>query len=157
MFWIFFILFSFARPHTEHHWSCLCQKCFYSSGLHMILHTEHRWSCLCQECFHSSNLHMTLECRDTKLWPVSGCITMSLILKGRSQQNLYAKYHDEPHETESMRDGRRIFSSTQTIHEVYVQAFQYYYVPDLSCSTSTKAIFSPHQGIMHMYSSSVLV
>jgi hypothetical protein len=40
---------------------------------------------------------------------------------------------------------------------VYVQVFQYYYVQDLSCSTSTEAIFSPHQGIMHMYSSSVLV
>ncbi len=23
-------------------------------------------------------LHMTQECRDTKLWPIPGCITMSL-------------------------------------------------------------------------------
>jgi hypothetical protein len=29
------------------------------------------------KCFYSG-LHVTLECRDTKLWPVSGCITMSL-------------------------------------------------------------------------------
>jgi hypothetical protein len=35
--------------------------------------------CLC------SGLHMTQECRDTKLWPVSGCITISLYLEGQSQ------------------------------------------------------------------------
>jgi hypothetical protein len=32
---------------------------------------------LCRKCFQSG-LHTTLECRDTKLWPVSGCITISL-------------------------------------------------------------------------------
>jgi hypothetical protein len=34
---------------------------------------------LCWKCFYSG-LHMTLECRDTKLWFLSGrdCITMSL-------------------------------------------------------------------------------
>jgi hypothetical protein len=32
---------------------------------------------LCRKCFQSG-LHTTLECRDTKLWPISGCITISL-------------------------------------------------------------------------------
>jgi hypothetical protein len=31
-----------------------------------------------------STLHMTLECRDTKLWPISRCITMSLLWRGES-------------------------------------------------------------------------
>jgi hypothetical protein len=29
---------------------------------------------------------MTLECRDTKLWPISKCITTSLYPEGQSQQ-----------------------------------------------------------------------
>jgi hypothetical protein len=38
---------------------------------------------LCWKCFYNGR-HMTLECGDTKLWPVSGCIPMSLsTLKGR--------------------------------------------------------------------------
>jgi len=27
-------------------------------------------------------LHITLECKDTKLWPIFGCITMSLLMLG---------------------------------------------------------------------------
>lgn len=30
-----------------------------------------------QEMFYSE-VHMTLECRDTQLWPLSGCTPMSL-------------------------------------------------------------------------------
>ncbi len=33
-----------------------------------------------------SGLHMTLECRDTKLWPVFGCITNVSTLKGRANK-----------------------------------------------------------------------
>lgn len=32
---------------------------------------------LCRRCFYSG-LNMTLECKNTKLWPVCGCFTMSL-------------------------------------------------------------------------------
>jgi len=44
---------------------------------------------LCQKPFYSG-LHMSLECRDIKVWPISGCITMSLVSspypEGQSQQ-----------------------------------------------------------------------
>jgi hypothetical protein len=29
---------------------------------------------------------MTIECRDTKIWPISKCITISLYTEGQSQQ-----------------------------------------------------------------------
>jgi hypothetical protein len=50
---------------------------------------------LCQKCF-SSGLHMTLECRDIKLWPISGCITMSLVStpKGRANKQSCKKQTD---------------------------------------------------------------
>ncbi len=67
----------------------LCQKCFYN-GLHMTPRMQGYQTFLgasqslggsfsySWKCFYSG-LHMTLECRDTRLWPVSGgCITMSL-------------------------------------------------------------------------------
>ncbi len=40
---------------------------------------------LCRKCFQSG-LHTTLECRDTKLWPVSGCITISLPWRDRANK-----------------------------------------------------------------------
>ncbi len=44
---------------------------------------------LCQKPFYSG-LHMNLESRDIKVWPISGCITMSLVFslypEGQSQQ-----------------------------------------------------------------------
>ncbi len=42
-------------------------------------------SVLPKKCFYSG-LHTILECKDSKLWPVSGCITSSLVstLKGRA-------------------------------------------------------------------------
>jgi hypothetical protein len=41
---------------------------------------------LCPKCFYSG-LHMTLECRDTKLWPVSGVHHKCLYHEGQSQSN----------------------------------------------------------------------
>jgi len=45
-----------------------------------------KWIVICpQEIFLGECLHITIECRDTKLWPTSGCLTMS-ILKGRASK-----------------------------------------------------------------------
>jgi len=37
------------------------------------------------EMFLQCTLHLTLECGDTTLWPISGCITMSLPRRAESQ------------------------------------------------------------------------
>ncbi len=37
------------------------------------------------EMFLQCTLHLTLACRDTTLWPISGCITMSLPWRAESQ------------------------------------------------------------------------
>jgi hypothetical protein len=42
---------------------------------------------VCQKCSYSG-LHMTSECRNTKLWLISRCITMSLLSSGQSQKKL---------------------------------------------------------------------
>jgi hypothetical protein len=47
-------------------------KCISSGARYVILHL------LCGKCF-CSGLHMSLVCKDSKLWPVSGCIIMSLV------------------------------------------------------------------------------
>jgi hypothetical protein len=41
---------------------------------------------LCPKCFYNG-LHMTLECRDTKLWHVSGVHHKCLYHEGQSQSN----------------------------------------------------------------------
>ncbi len=47
-------------------------------------------------------LHMTLECRTTKLWPLSGCIPMSLPWKGEpTRKSAWQKY--VRHDTTRMR------------------------------------------------------
>jgi hypothetical protein len=42
---------------------------------------------VCQKCSYSG-LHMTLECRDTKLWLISRCITMSVLSSEQSQKKI---------------------------------------------------------------------
>jgi hypothetical protein len=37
---------------------------------------------LCSTKYFYSELHITLECKDIKLWPIFGCITMSLLMLG---------------------------------------------------------------------------
>ncbi len=46
---------------------------------------------LCRKCFQSG-LHTTLQCRATKLWPVSECITISLLWRAEpTNKSLYKR------------------------------------------------------------------
>ncbi len=55
---------------------------------HMVASmVEHKWILSsCWKCFYSG-LHMTLECRDTKLWPLTECIPIVSTLKGRANKS----------------------------------------------------------------------
>ncbi len=81
----------------------LCQKCFYN-GLYMTPRIQGNQTFLgasqslggsfsyMWKCFYSG-LHMTLECRHTKLSPVSGCITMSKCILQLCQKCFCSGFH----------------------------------------------------------------
>jgi hypothetical protein len=69
---------------------------------------------LCWKCFYSG-LHMTLECRDTKLWPVSGCYHNVSTLKGRVNK-FYWKLAITPYFS-TQGDGNSILQLPKNHHE----------------------------------------
>ncbi len=75
-------IFWFGCDATIKMFCVICFMCLWKVivvDANMIAH-DILQSCPTKYCY--SELHITLECKDTKLWPIFGCIVISLLMLG---------------------------------------------------------------------------